>query len=48
MEWENIFANDATDKKTGIQDLQRTSQTQYMGNKQIKKMGRRYEQILFQ
>ena len=28
-EWEKLFANDTTDKKTGIQDLQRTSQTQY-------------------
>ena len=35
MEWENIFANDTTDK-TGIQDLQRTSQTQY-AKKKIKK-----------
>ena len=32
-EWDDIFANDATDKKTGIQDLQRTSQAQYMRNK---------------
>ena len=31
-EWENIFANNTTDK-TGIQDLQRTSQTQYRTNK---------------
>ena len=31
-EWENIFAKDSTDK-TGVQDLQRTSQTQHTRNK---------------
>ena len=41
-EWEEIFANEATDKRINLQNIQSTHAAQYQKNKQLNpKMGRR-------